>query len=153
MEKGILEKKSKQVHKHFEINFTQRGNFKLFNDSVKEFLVRNKGKNIVSIIDSIHPLENLNKNIYEIKDHINLSGYNPLQGPNFVSLTNIYRGSSGIIVLGLPDGVHPNNKEKEILLKVNIKAYCYNLVPTAIFAASLGLKFKAFGIVQQKSWF
>ena len=109
--------------------------------------MKNKSK-IVKLTDYIYPLKSLDKKNYEIKDHINLSGSNPLKGPNFISLTNIYVSTKGIIVVGLKKGVHPNEKEKRILLKSGVKAYCYNLVPKAILAASQGKRIKAIGIVK-----
>lgn len=103
-------------------------------------------KKIVKITDYIYPLTKLSQKKYEIKDHINLSGDNPLKGPNFISLTNIYSSKKGIIICGLKEGTHPNKKEKKILLKAGVKAYCYNLVPKAICAAKFGLRVKAIGI-------
>lgn len=110
-----------------------------------------KKQNIAEITDHIYPLAKLNQKKYEIKDHVNLSGYNPLKGPLFISLTNIYTSKNGIIVCGLKKGVQPNNKEKKILLKAGIKAYCYNLVPKAILAARAGFKIKAFGVVHKEN--
>ena len=115
---------------------------------MEKSLLKNKRGDTVELTDHIYPLTKLNKKTYEIKDHINLSGNNPLKGSKFISLTDIYNSKEGIIVCGLKKGVHPNNKEKKVLLKAGIKAYCYNLVPKVIFAASLGLKIKAIGIVQ-----
>ena len=74
-------------------------------------------------------------------------------GPCFISLANIYelkkskKSARGIIVSWLKEGTCPNVHEKKILLKANIQCYCYNLVPTAIYAASIGLKIKGIGIV------
>ena len=112
----------------------------------KSFLKKNK---FIKITDYIYPLTKLSKKQYDISDHINLSGHNPLQGPQFISLTNIYKSKKGIIVAGLKKGVEPNPHEKKTLLKAGIKAYCYNLVPAVILAASRGLKVKATGVVKQ----
>ena len=131
------------------INFTRGGNFKEFNNLVKNYLVKHKSSKVINIIDYIYPLTELKHNSYEITNHINLSGYNPLIGPQFISLTNIYVSSNGIVAVGLKDNLHPNSKEKQILLKNGVKAYCYNLIPTVIFAASLGLKVRATGIVKE----
>lgn len=136
MEKGI-------------INFTHSGNFSEFNDSVKKFLLKNSNKQIIEVVDYIYPIVKLSKNIIQIKDHINLSGKNPLSGPNFISLTNVYSSKDGIVVAGLLQKVHLNKKEKEILLKSGVKAYCYNLIPTVIFTASLGLKVRGVGITKK----
>ena len=111
----------------------------------KSFLKKN---NFVEIKAYIYPLTKLSKKQYDIVNHINLSGFNPLKGPNFISLTDIYKSKKGILVAGLKEGVHPNNHEKKILLKAGAKAYCYNLVPAVILAASRGLKIKAIGVVK-----
>ena len=111
---------------------------------------RKKKQHLVFIIDHIYPLAKLTKPVYEIKDHINLSGYNPLKGSCFLSLTNIYNSKKGIIVACLQSGVHPNKKETKILLKAGVKAYCYNLLSATIHAASVGSKIKAIGIVNHK---
>ena len=108
-----------------------------------------KKKNFVELTDYIYPLTKLSNKKYFIKDHINLSGHNPLKGPNFISLSNVYISKKGIIVAGLKEGVHPNNKEKKILLKAGVKAYCYKLVPAVILAAARGLKVKAIGLVKR----
>ncbi len=107
-----------------------------------------KNSKVIKIIDYIYPLTKLKNKTYQIINHINLSGSNPLNGPNFVSLTNIYKSKKGIIVAGLKEGVEPNLHEKKILLKAGVKAYCYNLVPDVILAASRGLKVRAIGIVK-----
>lgn len=130
------------------IDFTCGGNFKTFNNNVIKYLIKNKTKKYVHILDSIYPIDKLSRSIYEIKDHVNLSGFNPLKGPRFISLTDIYASRSGITVCALKEGVYLNKKEKRILLSGKVKAYCYNLVPTVIFAASLGLKTKATGVVK-----
>ena len=109
-----------------------------------------KHKKNIEIIDHIYPLTKLSKKKYDIADHVNLSGHNPLKGPQFIPLSNIYISKKGIVVAGLKEGVHPNNKEKKILLKAGVKAYCYKLVPAVILAASRGKKVKAVGIVKKK---
>lgn len=144
----LLIKSSGEKHlKKIIINFTKDGNFKRFNNQVKKYLLKNKKKKIVQIIDYVYPLKSLTRTSYEIADHINLSTYNPLIGPKFISLTNVYHSKDGIIVCGLIDGVHPSTLERKILEAARVKAYCYNLVPTVIYAASLGYKVKGFGVV------
>lgn len=138
--------------KHKKISFARNHTgkyFKTFSPKVKNYLKKNKASSLIEIIDYIYPInKTLPRKELGIKDHINLSGENPLKGPVFISLTNVYKSRKGIIIAGLKQGIHPNNQEKKILRKINVKAYCYNLVPTVIFAASLGLKIKAVGIVK-----
>lgn len=141
MEKGFI-----------TIDFTSKGKFKRYNESVKKYILKSKKTNVL-IIDYIYPLTRLKKNQYQITDHINLSGKNPLQGPQFVSLTNIYtqnKSSNKILAIGLKEGIQPNKNETRILLKAKAGAYCYNLIPTAIFAHALGFKIKAIGVVKIK---
>lgn len=133
-----------------EINYTKKKPFSQFNELVKNYIKKHKAKKVIKIIDYIYPLTKVHKDIYEIHDHINLSGFNPLKGPNFIALTDLYMSNNGITVAGLKHGIHPNKKEKSILKRTNVKAYCYNLVPTSILAASLGFKVKAIGIVNEK---
>ena len=101
----------------------------------------------LEIIDYIYPITNLTKKQYEIKDHINLSGFNPLKGPKFIPMNNIYLSKTGIIVCGLKEGTVPNEHEIKIMKKAGIQAYCYNLIPKVIHAASLGIKVKAYGVL------
>lgn len=110
-----------------------------------------KKKKILVIKEHIIPLTKLTKGNYEIVDHINLSGLNPIKGQTFFQTNNIYlnspRKNKKIIVAGLKPGVKPTNKEQKVLLKTGIQAYCYNLIPKTLYAASKGKKVKATGIV------
>ena len=144
MGKSFVKKESNSS----EINYTSKKSFSQFNESVKNHIKKHKPKKVIKVTDYIYPITKLRKDINEIHDHINLSGFNPLKGSNFISLTDLYISKNGLTVVGLKHGVHPNKKEKSILKRTNIKAYCYNLVPTSIFAASLGLKVEAIGIVK-----
>ena len=104
---------------------------------------------IIQITDSIFPLMKTKRKSYKIKDHVNLSGCTFLTGPEFVPMNDIYVSSTkGITVAILKKGIHPNNKEKKILLKAGIHAYCYNLLETAELAALSGLKVEAIGVCE-----
>ena len=111
--------------------------------------MKRKKKSYVNLVDYIYQLKSLEQKKYFIKDHVNLSGFNPLKGPVFISLTNIYHSKKGLIVAGLKKGVSPNIHEKRKLLKAGVSAYCYNLIPSVILAASKGCKIKAVGIVKR----
>lgn len=145
----LLTKSSGKKHlKRDEVifDFTKNGNFKRFDTSVINYL--KKVKKDILIIDYIYPLKKTTKKSIEISDHVNLSGFNPLKGAEFIPLSNIYISKKGIVVAGVKEGTHPNDLEKKVLLKCNVQAYCYNIVPTAIYATYLGLKIKASGIIR-----
>jgi hypothetical protein len=63
-------------------------------------------------------------------------------------MNNVYVSKSGIVVVGLKEGTVPNKHEMKVMKKAGIQAYCYNLVPKVIHAASLGMKVKACGVVK-----
>jgi purine-nucleoside phosphorylase len=86
-----------------------------------------------------------------VRDHLNLTGTNPLVGPNdpcgerFPSVNDVYitdlcpnlpRG----VAAGLVGGVFPTREEMEFLRSLGADFCCYNLVPTMIVAAHAGLK-------------
>lgn len=123
-------------------------NFKKFDNSLINYLKKIPKGATVLITDYIYPLKNLRDKTVEISDHVNLSGFNPLKGAKFIPLSNIYLSKKGIIIAGLEKGTHPNIMEKKVLLKCNVQAYCYNIVPTVIYATYLGLKIKTLGIVK-----
>lgn len=113
---------------------------------------KKKRKKEISLKKKIYPLIKLTKKEYQITDHVNLSGENPLKGPKFISLTNLYvknKKLPGLKVAILKEGVIPTKKEKTKLVKVGIKGYCYDLAEDIIYAAFLGLKVNAKGIVRK----
>ncbi len=140
--------------------FTQEAEF---GDAVIK-LLRDKGKAEVAIvIDRAYGLKD--NTAYLVSDHLNLSGGNPLVGPNdaigqrFPVVNNIYLDASytmdqeetwsmgnplgkmpTAIVAGLAQGIKPSDAEMEFIKGLGAKLYCYNLVPTMIVAAHAGLK-------------
>ena len=106
-------------------------------------------KKTLLIKETIIPLTKLTKGSYEIIDHVNLTGLNPIKVPHFFQTNNIYlvSGTKRVAVAGLKPGVKPTKKESKTLIKAGIQAYCYNLVPKVLLAASKGKKIKAIGLV------
>lgn len=90
------------------------------------------------------------------RDHMNLSGNNPLVGPNNpigerfpivqgIYLTECWKGANTGIVAGLKDGVKPQEEDQELLRAIGADISTYNLVPSMLVAAHAG--WKVLGIV------
>lgn len=149
MEYLLKMKSGKKHHKEIVIDFTDK-KFKKFNSSVIKYLIRESKKfKKLKVIDKIFLLKELGENTIPVSDHINLSGFNPLQGPQFIPLTDIYKTKKtkkNITIVGLKEGVVPNKHEVKKLKNIGISAYSYNLIPTVIIGVSLGYNVEAFGV-------
>jgi hypothetical protein len=86
-----------------------------------------------------------------VRDHINLTGHNPLVGPNdpcgerFPAVNCIYITDNKLlpefpsgIAAGVKSGVVPDEDELRLIRSFGANMYCYNLVPTMIIAAHAG---------------
>ncbi len=86
-----------------------------------------------------------------VSDHLNLTGSNPLIGPNnpcgerFPRVTDVYMTElfdklPTVITAGLKQGIEPSAEEVSAIKAVGGQCWSYNLVPTMIIAAHAGLK-------------
>lgn len=120
-------------------------------------LVRHAGAETVIAIDRGYEIEAP----HLVTDHLNLTGHNPLVGPNdpcgerFPSVNDIYvtdilpelpRG----VAAGLKPGVQPSPEDLKVIKSLGADFYCYNLVPTMIVAAHARLR--VLGIVVPENW-
>jgi purine-nucleoside phosphorylase len=91
-----------------------------------------------------------------VRDHLNLTGSNPLVGPNnpcgdrFPVVQGVYVSeladlSSGIAA-GLKKGVVPNSDEIAFLRNIGADFCCYNIVPAMLAAAHAGWKVLAIAL-------
>jgi hypothetical protein len=93
--------------------------------------------------------------VHLVSDHINLTGSNPLRGPNnpcgerFPVVNDIYITKIGAaeldslprgVAAGLKPGVQPGAEELEAVRKLGGHFCCYHLVPAMIVAAHAGWK-------------
>jgi len=93
---------------------------------------------------------------HKVRDHMNLTGSNPLVGPNdscgerFPSVNSVYLSDflpelpAGVLA-GLKPGVVPSADDLSLMRSLGADFYSYNLVPTMIVAAHAG--FKVLGVV------
>ncbi len=117
--------------------------FDKFGDDVTA-LIRNSEDKTFVIVDKGTGFKKAEPFI--VSDHINLTGTNPLVGPNDpcgdrfpvvkdVYMTDSANGLSVGIAAGLKPGYVPSAKDLELLRGFGCDFCCYNLVPAMIIAA------------------
>lgn len=129
--------------------------FPSFGDPVISLVRDGLGPRLLVVVDRGYFLEDTKP--YVVRDHLNLTGSNPLVGPNdpcgerFPSVNNIYitdlcpelpRG----IAAGMKWGVFPTRAEMEFIRSLGADFCCYNLVPTMIVAAHAGYRVLALAV-------
>jgi purine nucleoside phosphorylase len=134
----------------FAISFastpTKLNHFASFNQEVIDLLRNNLNEKAVIVIDRAWGYSSSEKLL--VKDHLNLTGDNPLLGPNhssgprFFKTTDLYlnEGMSlpQVVTAGLKNGIQPDSQEVSALKDVGADCWSYNLVPTSLVAAHAG---------------
>lgn len=107
---------------------------------------------ITNIRVPVYPLTGLSlQGEFKIADHINLTGA-PIKNIGFIPITDLYTAKhdpEAIVVVCLKHGVVPTDEEAKYLISQNVKAYTYDLVEPALFAAANGKQVNAIGYVPQ----
>ncbi len=114
---------------------------------------RNGAKAVVIVDREIGPKSSAAK---IVTDHINLTGDNPLVGPNNpigerfpivqgIYLNECWDNAERVVVAGIKEGVKPTPEDLSLLQDIGANACSYNLVPSMLVAAHAG--WKVLGIV------
>src|SRR4051812_5026180 len=100
-------------------------NFAAYGEGVKKLLRNSKGPKVCVIVDQAFGFKD-KEAPYVVHDHLNLTGYNPLVGPNdpcgerFPAVNNTYITDSSVdlpkaVVAGLREGVQPSGEDVSFL--------------------------------------
>ncbi|MDR3612762.1 MAG: hypothetical protein P4L53_04295 [Candidatus Obscuribacterales bacterium] len=126
-------------------------NYKEFDAKVAEALRQPSDYKLAIVLDYGWGFKNSAPHL--VLDHLNLSGSNPLRGPNnpigerFPVVNGIYvtdcdlkafQGLKTGVVAGLRQGQKASASELEFLYSMGAGFYSYNLVPTMLVAAHAG---------------
>lgn len=158
------------LRKAIRIDFTGSGaggfeSFDKFDERVIRYLRAGAASKLVVIVDSAIFMGEQENSPRIVTDHLNLTGDNPLVGPNdpcgtrFPVVNEIYMMPNQIrgpnetlpkrdcldrlrtcVVAGLSPGVVPSKKDEELIKSLGADLCSYNLVPSMIVAAHAGMK-------------
>ena len=142
--------------------------FKQFDEDVVRLLRGNHTSRILVVLDQGYSMKGQGPHI--VHDHLNLSGSNPLVGPNppcgarFPVINDVYMNAlqtldpkrtfplrdpfsalPTTVTAGLKAGLTPTVEELELIESLGADSYCYHMVPTMLVAAHAG--WKVFGIL------
>jgi len=114
---------------------------------------------LLVVIDHVHGV-NSAADTFLVRDHLNLTGTNPLIGPNhpcgerFTKVSDVYvtdlkTNLPSLVAAGLKPSVVPSLQEINVLKEIGADGWCYRLVPAVLVAAHTG--FKVIGILLSKT--
>ena len=126
--------------------------FERFDRKVMELIRQPNDKKLMVTFDTAFGWQHKTPSV--VKDHLNLSGYNPLIGPNhpggerFPVVQDIYiydcaekvADGGPVVIAGLKHGKSLNAEDADFMHILGADCYCYNTVPTMLVAAHLAWK-------------
>jgi purine nucleoside phosphorylase len=136
--------------------------FQRFGDDVIEILRQPTDCKLAIILDTGFGWQS--KTPVVVQDHVNLSGYNPLIGPNhpigerFPVVQGIYTDCAAelaldsVVVAGIKHGRSLSVDDASFLHILGADCYCYNVVPTMLVAAHACWKVLAIVGPDNRSW-
>lgn len=127
-------------------------------------LLREPGKErLLVVLDTAYGLPNGTPVV--VRDHLNLSGVNPLVGPNnpigerFTVVNDIYvhdaaafSSLKAVVAAGVKPGRTVDAGDLDFIRSLGAECYTFNLVPTMLIAAHAGWKVLAIVGPEGKSW-
>lgn len=118
---------------------------------------------LVIVLDTGHALPKPAPHL--VRDHINLSGRNPLVGPNhpigerFTVVNDIYvkdcpkaLNLEKVVTAGVSPGRKLNGEDFEFIKGLGVDCYSHNVVPTMLIAAHAGWKVLAIVGPENGNW-
>lgn len=130
--------------------------FERFDEKVMALIRKQEENKFGIIFDTAISCKSSTPNVVPsvVKDHINLSGENPLIGPNFAGgerfppVQDIYvydcaakiSERKAVIIAGLKQEKKLSEQDAEFINSLGADLYCYNTVPTMITAAHVRWK-------------
>jgi len=141
----------------------KEGQFSRFGNEVIEILRQSPPPKLAIVLDTAFGWQH--KTPAMVRDHINLSGYNPLIGPNhpigerFPVIQGIYNADDAerlaletVVVAGLKHGRRLSSDDAEFMHVLGADCYCFNVVPTMLVAAHAGCKVLAIVGPDNHTW-
>jgi purine-nucleoside phosphorylase len=118
--------------------------YRAYGDEIVGLVRRDDAPSILIVIDRGFGMQKPVAHI--VRDHLNLTGFSPLVGPNdpcgerFPSVNDIYITDllpelPRAVAAGLKPQVVPSAQEAELAKSLGADLFCYNLVPVMIVAA------------------
>jgi len=155
----------------YTCTYTDFDHVQQFDQNIVDFIRKKERAEVVIIVDHAYGLAANHTGVHLVSDHLNLSGDNPLVGPNdpvgqrFPVVNNIYLAAADTInqeetwtlgnplsklrsgiAAGVRSGQRLTESELALIYKMGAHFYNWNTVPTMIAAAHAGFRVLAIAV-------